>query len=121
MIAYMLYKLLPKLTRSSLHRLFKRHYINVLPANNESSATKKKFKTYLIGYFHIDICEVRTEEGKLYLFVAIDRTSKFTYVELLEKAGKLQAANFLSNLINRYPIRFIPYLPIMEFNSLTVE
>ena len=43
-----------------------------------------KFKSYPIGYFHLDIAEVRTEEGKLYLFVAIDRTSKFAYVELHE-------------------------------------
>ena len=28
---------------------------------------KRKFKTYPIGYFHIDIAEVRTAEGKLYL------------------------------------------------------
>ena len=46
---------------------------------------KKKFKPYPIGYFHIDIAEVRTEEGKLYLFVAIDRTCKFAYAELHEK------------------------------------
>ncbi|CAA9505476.1 MAG: Mobile element protein [uncultured Sphingomonadaceae bacterium] len=38
---------------------------------------KQCFKAYPIGYFHIDIAEVRTEEGKLRLFVAIDRTSKF--------------------------------------------
>lgn len=30
-------------------------------------------KTYLIGYFHIDIAEVRTAEGKLHLYVGIDR------------------------------------------------
>jgi hypothetical protein len=27
---------------------------------------------YPIGYFHIDIAELRTNEGKLYLSVAID-------------------------------------------------
>jgi hypothetical protein len=36
-------------------------------------AWKKEFKAYPIGYFHLDITEVRTEEGKLCLFVAIDR------------------------------------------------
>jgi hypothetical protein len=46
---------------------------------------KKKFKIYPIGFFHIDIAEVRTEEGKLHLFVAIDRTSKFAFVELHER------------------------------------
>jgi hypothetical protein len=38
------------------------------------------------GFFHIDIAEVRTAEGKLYLFVAIDRTSKFAFARLVEKA-----------------------------------
>jgi hypothetical protein len=31
-------------------------------------------------YFHIDIAEVQTEDGKLYMFVAVDRTSsRHTY------------------------------------------
>lgn len=34
----------------------------------EASA-KRKFKAYPIGYFHIDIAEVRTAQGKLYLLV----------------------------------------------------
>jgi len=42
---------------------------------HRSSGTASK--AYPIGYFHLDIAEVRTEEGKLCLFVAIDRTSKF--------------------------------------------
>ena len=31
---------------------------------------------------------MQTAEGKLYLFVAIDRTSKFAFVELHEKATR---------------------------------
>jgi hypothetical protein len=31
---------------------------------------------------HIDIAEVRTEEGKLFLFIAIDRTSKIAFAKL---------------------------------------
>lgn len=49
------------------------------------------------------IAEVQTAEGKLYLFVAIDRTSKFAYVELHEKAGKMAAAQFLRNLVEAVP------------------
>ncbi len=66
---------------------------------------KKKFKAYPIGYFHIDIAEVRTEEGKLYLFVGIDRTSKFTYVELHERQTKMIAAEFLRKLIVSVPYK----------------
>lgn len=102
---YALQSSIPKLTRSSLHRLFKRHDISRLPEVEGDKEPRKKFKAYPIGYFHIDIAEVRTEEGKLYLFVAIDRTSKFVYVELLTKYGKAEAAQFLRNLIKKIPYK----------------
>src|SRR5207302_1909659 len=55
--------------------------------------------------FHIDIAELRTAEGKLYLFVAIDRTSKFAFVTLYEKADRPTAARFLEALIAAVPYR----------------
>lgn len=33
---------------------------------------ERKFRKHAICYLHIDIAEVRTEEGKLYLFVVIE-------------------------------------------------
>lgn len=42
-------------------------------------------------------------EGKLRLFVAIDRTSKFAFIELHREAGKMIAAQFLRNLIAAVP------------------
>ena len=39
------------------------------------------------------------------MFVAIDRASKFVYVELLEKYGKMEAAQFLRNLIKALPYK----------------
>ena len=53
--------------------------------------------------FHIDIAEVRTAEGKLYLLVAIDRTSKFAFVELRETVSRRDAADFLRRLIEAVP------------------
>ena len=82
---YALQATIPHLTRSSLHRCLQRHGISRLPDMEDEKASKKKFKTYPIGFFHIDIAEVRTQEGKLYLFVAIDRTSKIAFAKLLEK------------------------------------
>ena len=83
---YSLQATIPHLTRSSLHRCLQRHGISRLPEVEGDKPNKRKFKAYPIGYFHIDIAEVRTEQGKLYMFVAIDRTSKFAFVELHEKA-----------------------------------
>lgn len=89
---YALQPTIPHLTRSNLHRCLQRHGISRLPEVEGDKPAKKKFKKYPIGYFHIDIAEVQTEEGKLYLFVAIDRTSKFAYAELHERATRLIAA-----------------------------
>ena len=100
---YSLQATIPHLSRSSLHRCLQRHGISRLPEVVGDKPGKKKFKRYPIGYFHIDIATVRTEEGKLYLFVAIDRTSKFAFVQLVEKAGKMAAAAFLRDLIRAVP------------------
>ena len=64
---------------------------------------KQPFKRYPIGYFHIDIAEVRTEEGKLHLFVAVDRTSKFAFAQLHEAANVRTAVAFLEALIEAVP------------------
>jgi transposase InsO family protein len=101
---YALQATLPHLTRSSLHRLFQRHDISRLPSV-EGDKPRKKFKAYPIGYFHIDIAEVWTEEGRLYMFVAIDRVSKFAYAELHEKATRRVAGDFLRKLIALVPYK----------------
>jgi transposase InsO family protein len=74
-----------------------------LPDTAGDKPEKKRFKSYPIGYFHVDIAEVQTEQGKLYPFVAIDRTSKYAYAELLEKATRMTARDFLTRLIAVVP------------------
>jgi transposase InsO family protein len=100
---YALQPTIPRLTRSSLHRCLQRHGVSQLPKIAGETTERRKFKTYPIGYFHIDIAEVRTAEGKLYLFVAIDRTSKFAFVELHEKATTRVAGDFLRHLNEAVP------------------
>ena len=102
---YALQPTIPHLTRSSLHRCLQRHGISRLPEVDGDKPARKKFKAYPIGYFHIDIAEVRTVEGKLHMFVAIDRTSKFTFVELHEKATTAVSREFLLRLIAAIPYR----------------
>src|ERR1700742_3114762 len=69
---YALQSTIPQLTRSSLHRCLELHGISRLPEVEGDKPRRKKFDSYPIGFFHIDLAEVRTAEGKLYLFVAID-------------------------------------------------
>lgn len=100
---YTLQATIPRLTRSALHRCFQRHRISRLPDIEGDKPAKKKFRQYPIGYFHVDIAEVRTEQGKLYLFVAIDRTSKFAFAQLHERATRRISADFLRALIAAVP------------------
>src|SRR5271156_2282765 len=102
---YSLQATIPHLTRSSLHRCLQRHGISRLPQVDGDKPTRKKFKSYPIGFFHIDIAEVQTAEGKLYLFVAIDRTSKFAFVQLVESANRVTASAFLTALIAAVPYK----------------
>ncbi len=102
---YALQATIPHLTRSSLHRCLQRHDISRLPEVEGTTPVRRKFKAYPLGYFHIDIAEVHTAQGRLYLLVAIDRTTKFAFVELHEKATRSIAGDFLRALIKAVPYR----------------
>ena len=103
---YALQEAIPALSRSSLHRCFQRHGISRLPPQEEGTPVKKTpFKAYPLGYLHLDFAEVRTEEGKLYLFVAIDRTSKLAFAELHPQATQAIAVDFLRRVLERIPYR----------------
>ena len=100
---YALQATIPHLTRSALHRCFQRHGISRLPEVEGDKTARKPFRRYPIGYFHIDIAEVRTEEGKLHLFVAVDRTSKYAFARLVKRATGMAARTFLDELAQAVP------------------
>lgn len=101
---------IPELSRSNLHRCLKRNGLNVLPKEDGEVREKKKFKDYPIGFVHIDITEVRTKEGKCYLFVAIDRATKYVYVELHPTMTIEVSQSFLKNLIDHCPFKITKIL-----------
>jgi len=68
-----------------------------------TSRRRSASRTTRSDIFHIDIAEVRTEQGKLYLFVAIDRTSKLAFAKLEKEANRYAASDFLRTLIEAVP------------------
>ena len=110
---YALQPSIPHLTRSALHRCLQRHGISRRPDVEGDKALlsevegpkRQRFKRYPIGFFHLDIAEVQTAEGKLYLFVGIDRTSKFAVTQLVDKADRRTAWEFLEHLLRAVPYR----------------
>jgi transposase-like protein len=95
---------IPKLTRSALHRCLQRYGISRLP-ESEKTVKRGRFTETKIGYVHIDSCELRLSEGKLHMFLAIDRVSKLTYVEFHERADTSTGPQFLRGVVAAFPYR----------------
>jgi transposase InsO family protein len=95
---------IPALSRSALHRCLIRHGISRLP-QGEKTSKRQRFAETAIGYVHIDVCELRLAEGKLFMFLAIDRVSKFTYVAFLSANTKANGAAFLREVVAAFPYR----------------
>jgi len=110
---YALQPSIPHLTRSALHRCLQRHGISRLPDIEGDKPKRQRFKRYPIGFFHMDIAEVQTAEGKALLslskgstlFVGIDRTSKFAVTQLVDKTDRRTAWEFLEHLLKAVPYR----------------
>jgi transposase-like protein len=96
---------IPALSRSALHRCFRRHGISRLPQAGEKASKRKRFAETAIGYVHIDVCELRLARGKLFMFPAIDRVSKFTHVAFYDANTKLNGAAFLREVVAVFPYR----------------
>lgn len=70
---------LPQLSRSALHRCLVRHGISRLPRDGQQTSRRRRFPDMPIGSVHIDSSELRLAQGKLHMFLAIDRVTKFTH------------------------------------------
>jgi transposase InsO family protein len=96
---------IPRLTRSALHRCLVRHGISRLPRDEGNASKRGRFAETTIGYVHIDVCELRLAEGKLFMFLAIDRVSKFAHVAFFDANTKLNGAAFLREVVAAFPYR----------------
>ena len=65
---------------------------------SKATTRRRKFKPYPIGFFHVDIAEVRTRRASCTSSSPIDRTSKFAFAQLLEKQP-VTASAFLEAMI----------------------
>ena len=61
------------LSRSAPHRCLVCRGASRLPQDEEKTSKCERFAETAIGYVHIDVCALRLIEGKLFMFLAIDR------------------------------------------------
>jgi transposase InsO family protein len=95
----------PKLSRSGIHRCLKRHGVSSRPRPDTPPACAFDVCTPA-GFVHLDVKHLAAlHKRKAYAFVAIDRATRFVYLEILpDRAGKTAAA-FLERFLDRFPIQ----------------
>jgi len=89
-----------------------------LPEIEGNKSKRQRFKGYPIGYVHIELAELRTNEGKLCLLVAIDRTSKFAVAQLVAKANRKTAREFLEAVLEAVPYKIHTILTFSRDHAL---
>lgn len=120
---------IPKLSRSNLHRCLQRHGLSnlkdidaykdketnrvlekeqeqILKDRRKNNLHGNKFEDYEIGFVHMDITTIfLTKEEKYYLYVAIDRVSKYVHYKIYDQQTRETAIDFLKEICNVFPFK----------------
>ena len=102
-------------SRSGLDRCLRRHNVSDLNALKPAvpKVAHKTFKAYEPGFIHIDIKylpQMANESRRRYLFVAIDRATRWVYVAIKPTKTAASARTFLTSLHKACPIKITKIL-----------
>ena len=102
----------PAVSRSGLDRCLRRHGVSRLadlrPKEEQPKTPAKGFKDYAPGFVHVDVKylpQMADEDQRTYLFVAIDRATRWVYLERLPDKSAQSARGFLERLLKAVPFK----------------
>jgi len=100
----------PTMSESALKRMMRRHGVSSLRElmPKEEAEPAKPFRRYPPGFVHVDVKylpRMADEASRGYLYVAIDRATRWVYFEVLPDKRAKTAAGFLERLIAAAPFR----------------
>ena len=101
----------PAASRSGLGRCLSRHGVgnlnSLVPVVEGEAPVKKTFKDYEPGFLHIDIKylpQMPDETQRRYLFVAIDRATRWVYLRTYRDQSETSSTDFLRRLKRAAPM-----------------
>lgn len=107
----------PAVSRAGLGRCLRRHGVsdlrNLVEQEGTAPATKKTFKDYEPGFVHIDIKylpQMPDETARRYLFVAIDRATRWVFIELYADQTDGSSGDFLNKVQQACPVKIVKLL-----------
>ena len=93
-----------KLSRSAIHRCLKRHGLSRRPQPDKPAVGV--FEQATVGFIHVDLKHLPAlQRRRSYAFVAIDRATRYVYLEIQPRRDADTAAGFLSRFIAHFPHR----------------
>jgi transposase InsO family protein len=97
-------------SRSGLDRCLRRHGVGNLNALKPATPKEphKAFKAYEPGYLHMDVKylpQMADETRRSYLFVAIDRATRWVFVQIKSDKTARSASSFLTALYKACPMK----------------
>ena len=93
-----------KLSRSAIHRCLQRHAISQRKKPDRPSIGV--FELATVGFIHVDLKHLPAlERRKSYAFVAIDRATRYVYVEIHTRRDAKTSAGFLTRFLAHFPYR----------------
>src|SRR5918993_1925225 len=102
---------LPHLNRDSIYRILRAEGLGRLPAASRPRRGSGTFKEYDLGFVHMDVKhlpKLRTQDGesrKRYLYVAIDRASRFVHLAVKDNETTASAVAFLKQAVAAFPFQ----------------
>ena len=110
-LAFVVAHFLPHLNRDAVYRILRAEGLGRLPPASRPRRPTGSFKDYELGFVHVDVKhlpKLRTADGELrkrYLFVAIDRRSRFVHLAVKDDETEASARAFLKEALAAFPFR----------------
>jgi transposase len=102
---------LPHLDRDNVYRILRAEGLSRLPPAERPEKKIGTFKDHELGFVHMDIKhlpKLRTADGecrKRFLFVAIDRRSRWVHLAIKDDETEASAVAFLEEALRAFPFR----------------
>jgi transposase InsO family protein len=92
----------PKLSRSAVHRCLKRHGVSAHP--KPARRQVGTFEAAGVGFIHVDLKHLTRLNGQpSFVFVAIDRATRFVHIESIARRDAATVAACLERFIAAFP------------------
>ena len=102
---------LPHLNRDAVYRILKAEGLNRLPPAERTRKPHGSFRDYEVGFIHMDVKHLPKLQDrdhvsrKRYLYVAIDRASRYVHLAVKDDETTASAVAFLDEAVAAFPFK----------------